>query len=291
MCFGGGGGDGGAAAAAAQEKKRQENIRKGTFEISKIFDGAQIGDQLADLTAAKRGDTLYMADGTPIVLDFQRIKNPEYSKDNKDVEKRIEQWGYRDEDDREFHSVAPDQIYSNTKSTGEGGFGDKFYQGLEKSYMDFANPELERQFNDARKQLIFALGRSGTLASSSAAQRQSQLEQERARYQTDIVNRARSYSNSARSDVEDARDNLIAQLTATEDPSAAAQGAVQRASVLSRPPAFDPIGEFAFQAAQGLNSYLGPQNGYNGVLRSPLFQNSGGGGGRGGNSGSVRYNN
>ncbi len=156
------------------------------------------------------------------------------------------------------------------------GFTPDFYAGQEKAYTDYAQPALDQQYADARKQMIFALSRSGNLNSTSAGDRQKRLDMEKNNYQTDIINKAKGYSTQTQSDVERARANLIGQLTATEDPAAAAQGAVQQAAILSRPPAFDPIGQFAFEAASGLNNQVGPQTGYSGVLRNPYNSSTSG---------------
>ncbi len=291
MCFSGAG-DGGAAAALAQEKKRQENIKLGMANINKVFDGGVEGFGALPGSPVK-GTTYYNPDGTAVTLDSRMVQNPAL-KDNtlprdqrQTLPHQIEQFGTYD-DAKKWNPADVTKLFTGTHSTG-GGFDDGFYQNLENKYLDYARPALDDQFLNARKQLVFALARSGNLASTSAAQRQAKLDAEKARYEGDITNAAHGYSNQTRTDVENARDSLISQLTATEDPSAAAQGAVQRAAVLSRPPAFNPVGEFTFQAAQGLGPVINQATGYNGILRSPLFVSGDSSGGSGG--GSVRYNN
>lgn len=165
-------------------------------------------------------------------------------------------------------------------------FDDPYFAGREKAYVDYAQPQLDTQYADARKQLVYALSRSGLLSSSTAADRQRKLQEEKARYDMDVVNRAKGYSTQARSDLENARGDLISQLTATEDPAAANAAAVQRADLMSRPPSFDPVGNFVFNAAEGLRNYANPSTGYGGLVGNKILFNSS----PGGSSESVRYN-
>lgn len=131
-------------------------------------------------------------------------------------------------------------------------FNDDYFTGRQQAYIDNAMPSLDNQFEDAQRQLIYALSRGGLLQSSEAANRQRQLAEERARYEREIQNAARAFSNQGRTDVENTRSSLLSQLSATEDPRAAAISAANKAALLNAPPVFDALGNFAFNAAQGL---------------------------------------
>jgi len=133
-------------------------------------------------------------------------------------------------------------------------FNDDYFAGRQKAYVDNAMPTLDQQFSDAQKQLVYALSRGGLLQSSEAANRQRQLNEERARYERDIQNSAASFANQGRSDLENTRTNLISQLNATEDPSAAATAAANKAALLSAPPTFDALGNFVFNTATNLEN-------------------------------------
>lgn len=133
-------------------------------------------------------------------------------------------------------------------------FNDDYFAGRQKAYVDNAMPSLDQQFSDAQKQLVYALSRSGLLQSSEAANRQRQLNEERARYERDIQNSAATFANQGRTDVENTRSNLLSQLNATEDPSAAATAAANKAALLSAPPTFDALGNFVFNTATNLEN-------------------------------------
>ena len=117
--------------------------------------------------------------------------------------------------------------------------------------------------------MIYALSRGGNLASSAAGEQQKKLDMENSQFRNDIQSAGQKYAQTAQGNVETARSNLINQLTATEDPAAAARGAVQQASLLSSPPAFDPVGNFAFDTANAVNNVAGPATGYGGYFGSP----------------------
>ncbi len=133
-------------------------------------------------------------------------------------------------------------------------FNDEYFTGRQNAYVANAMPSLDQQFGDAQKQLVYALSRGGLLQSSEAANRQRQLNEERARYEREIQNSAASFANQGRTDVENTRSNLLSQLNATEDPSAAATAAANKAALLSAPPTFDALGNFVFNTATNLEN-------------------------------------
>lgn len=154
------------------------------------------------------------------------------------------------------------------------GFDDNYFSGLTGAYRDYAQPELDEDFSEAKKQLNYALSRKGLSSSTAAADEIRKLNQQYNDYVTDLESSAANYANTARQDVEGARSDLLAQLTATEDPSAAAQSALRRAELLSQPPNFDPLGSFVFNIAKGLEGVSANQ-GYTGLARSPLYKRKG----------------
>lgn len=162
------------------------------------------------------------------------------------------------------------------------GFNPDFYTGQSTAYSNYALPQLDTQYADAKKQLAFALERSGLSASTAGADQQRKLEEQYAGYKTDVANNATNYAQKSQSDIENSRANLISQLNATEDPTAASTNALRIAQEQTAPPAFDPVGQFAFNISQGLANQNANQ-GYTGLLKSPLFQSNGAG------SGSVSY--
>jgi len=133
-------------------------------------------------------------------------------------------------------------------------FNEDYFTGRQTAYVQNAMPALDQQFADAQKQLVYALSRGGLLQSTEAAARQRQLSEERARYERDIQNAAAEFANRGRTDVENTRSSLLSQLNATEDPTAAATAAANKAALLSAPPTFDALGNFAFNTATNLEN-------------------------------------
>jgi hypothetical protein len=122
-------------------------------------------------------------------------------------------------------------------------FTDDFFTGREQSYKDFALPELDRQFGDTKKQLTYALARSGTLDSTDRAKREADLQREYDVNKQGVADQALGYSTSTKNSVEEARANLITMLNSTGDVEGATNQALSRASTLSAPMPFNPIGQ------------------------------------------------
>ena len=134
------------------------------------------------------------------------------------------------------------------------------------AYSRNALPKLGQQFNEAQKQLIYALSRGGLLSSSVGADKQRALNAERAAYERDIASQAAGYANEGRANLEKTRASLIGQLGATEDPAQAASAAAREAGLLSAPPTFDALGNFVFNTSQGLQDLSNRTTGGRGFI-------------------------
>lgn len=158
-------------------------------------------------------------------------------------------------------------------------FDDKYFATRQQAYVDNALPQLSQSFDQAQKDLVYALSRSGLLQSSEAANRQRMLNEERAKYERDINNGAVSFANQGRTGLEQTRSSLLSQLNATEDPTSAATSAANQAQLLQAPPSFDPLGNFAFNTAvtlQNLSNNATRGRGY--LSGSPTASIASGGG-------------
>lgn len=164
-----------------------------------------------------------------------------------------------------------DQINQTFSSFDDGYFGD-----ISNSYTGYYLPQLERQYVDARKALVLRLGQQGTLNSSSGQKILQDMDRGAALQRGLIGDRAVSSAAQARGNVEDARSQLLAQLSASADPAAAATAAAARAKSLSAPPAFDPLENLFTNFAQiGANNIMA--NASTGKTSPILFQGGGGG--------------
>jgi hypothetical protein len=120
------------------------------------------------------------------------------------------------------------------------GFDDSFFDNRAQSFVDFASPQLDDQFSDAREKLIFALTRSGNLKSLAGVEGLADLEGEKERAAQGFASEGLNLAQNARNDVESARADLTSQLLASENPGAAAESASRRAGILTQQPSLAP---------------------------------------------------
>lgn len=146
--------------------------------------------------------------------------------------------------------------------------------------MSYYNPQINDQFDKARKQLIYMLSDNGNLNASAGASDIAELQKARADQESQLASRALGFSNDLRGNVESAKQELYSQNSAAADPSAASRSAIARADMLTAPPVYSPIGDvfgqFINQAAARLKTSRAADTSY----ATPILF--------GGNSGSSR---
>ena len=241
--------------ARADEQARQDKIRAGTQRINGIFDGTASGKRGVNPVTGPLDPnrTYYNADGT--------VYSPQGGRQGRG------------------QMAAPDVyegVVDNAQNTAAGvfnGFNDQFFNGRRQAYIDYAQPQLDTQYNDARRQLTYALARSGTLDSSERARQEGVLQREYDVQRQNIADQGLSYSTQARTAVEDARANLIATLNATGDTEGATNAAIARAQTLSQPAAFSPLGQlFAnFTNALGTQAAMERASALSGGAYTPRY--------------------
>lgn len=168
------------------------------------------------------------------------------------------------------------RIAAGQKKIGEvfGQYDDSFYGNVSKAALDYYNPEVQRQYEQATKGLTYALARSGNLKSTSGATKLRELAEAKGRADVDISGRARDYANSVRSNVERSRSDLTSQLYASADPEGIYNSALTQSAAASATPSFDPLGNlFASYTALGANGLSAERAGYRG-LGTGLFPTS-----------------
>jgi len=148
---------------------------------------------------------------------------------------------------------------------GFRGFDDGFFDNRARSYLNYANPQLASQYDDAQDNLAYNLARSGLTASSEAARNAGELQRQYNTARATIQGEAMNTANEARRNVEANRSELISQLQATSDPTAAANQALARAATLTKEQGFSPLGALF----QNTTALLG-NTGMLGYRQSPL---------------------
>lgn len=131
-------------------------------------------------------------------------------------------------------------------------FNDDFYGKRRQAFLDYANPQLESQYGDARKALTYSLARAGTLDSSIRADKFGELQRLYDQNRQQVGDQALSYENDARSNVEGARSGLISTLNSTYDTEGVANSALTRAQALSAPAQFSPLSQLFSSFTSGL---------------------------------------
>lgn len=153
------------------------------------------------------------------------------------------------------------------------GFDDSFYNQLSTGYQDYYLPQVDQQFNNARKKLIFSLARAGNLNASAGSSQLGDLKRKYEESKALIGNEAFNRAQQARADVERNKGDLYSQLSASADPASAAAAATARASALTAPPSYSPIGDifasFLNTAATGVAAEKAGYPGFNTGLFSP----------------------
>lgn len=133
---------------------------------------------------------------------------------------------------------------ANVNKIFDGQFNDSYFSGLGDAYLNYANPQLEQQHQNANKQLVYDLARGGNLDSSTRATKGAELQEAYDLGQQQIADKALATRNDGKNAVEDARSALISQVNATGDATGATNAARNRAEALSRPAGdFSPLGD------------------------------------------------
>jgi hypothetical protein len=253
-----------AARIRADEAARQERIREGTTAIGQIFEGGnKTGTgQLAAGAAYDPNAEYYTATGerwAPTAATSGAGKGVQFTQDPNDPNRYsvpkgtsvfdvmfhkgpFASGGATGDAQSQFAEALKNGLFSGVE-TGTGAFGGDFYEDRAKAFVDYATPQLESQRSDAAKDLIFALTRSGNLDSSSRATKEGELQKLYDTQYQGILDQGQAYANTARTNVEDARSDLIKTLNATGDAEAASSGAINRAAALSAPDTYSPLSQ------------------------------------------------
>jgi hypothetical protein len=128
-----------------------------------------------------------------------------------------------------------------------------FYSKRATDYEGWAMPQVEDQYKKAQEQLLYALARQyGSTNTSEAAARQAELAKQYGIAKTGQTEQGLNLANQARSNVENARTEILQQLAATADPAAAATSAMNQQDILTRTDPYTPLGELFANVTEGL---------------------------------------
>ena len=148
-----------------------------------------------------------------------------------------------------------------------GQFDDNFYAGRSKAYTDWAQPQLETQYADQRKDLVYGLSRNGLLNSTVGNEKTAHLKKQYDNDRIQLADQALARGTKARSAINNTKMDLKNQLVATGDPSVAASNALAVAKVNQGASAYTPLGNMFGNVAGRLNDAAS----YRGIICSPAY--------------------
>jgi hypothetical protein len=268
MSFLFGGGDDGskdAARARADEEARQARIRAGTQRISEIFSGGAktATGAVGPGAAYNPAGTYYDASGNVFVPQATgatpgsagrtvNVASPNGTGATRTIGATAGTAG-KTAQQAFIDAVNAGKVYSGV-STSKGAFDEDFFKNRRQSYLDYATPQLQKQYQDAQRELTYSLDRGGNLDSSTNATQTADLGSLYKTNEQAIADKALGYETEARTAVEDARSDLVKTLNATGDAEGAATSAINRASALSRPDTYTPLSQLFADFTSGLGT-------------------------------------
>lgn len=114
----------------------------------------------------------------------------------------------------------------------DSAFDPSYFQGAQQSVMDAYQPQIDRQFGQANRQVRSGLASRGILESTAGGRQLGDLLRSYGDARTDLANRSVDFANQQRSEVERQRQNLLAQNQVAADPSQASTLATAAASAV-----------------------------------------------------------
>jgi hypothetical protein len=245
-----------AAEADAKEAQRQQRLQQGQTLIDQIFSGSPVmGTKSSnyDWSGFKPGAGIMPASGMPAGYTAVRVpgatttkttpaatytpsdvgptdarghvlgltgNTPTYGPTTNAAPASASTWGLQDASGKIYKQGDPLSITSQY-DTGQksGGFDDNFYNNYRQKVLDYYQPDEERQYGEAKRDLTYNLARAGTLQSSVAGDKQGELAYNDALQKANIVANANTQTGNLKNQIQSNKESLINQLYATEDPT------------------------------------------------------------------------
>ena|SRR4249920_2147612 len=152
--------------------------------------------------------------------------------------------------------AAIDSIYSTDN------FGEPFYNKYQKAELDYTLPQLQTQYDDARRTSEADLARAGLLRSGAAGYVQNKLATQNAVNESGLRTKADTDTAALRQSIATQQQQAYNQLYATEDPTVAANTAANSAANAQlQQPNVAALGDMFKPIAIGLGSAIAPTYG------------------------------
>lgn len=115
------------------------------------------------------------------------------------------------------------------------GFTPEFYQQRAKQYVDYALPQVGKQYREARDLIGYNLANRGMFGGSASQKQWGDLSDKFAQAKQNIVDTGQQQAQALQSEVERARDTQLGFLYQSADPAGATAGATAAAASLTYP--------------------------------------------------------
>lgn len=141
------------------------------------------------------------------------------------------------------------------------GFQPEFFDQRAKDYVNFALPQVSDQYRTNRDAVNFGLANRGLQGSSVEGQANTRLERTAGQARQNVADTGIAQANELKKNVEESRQQDIAQLYQSANPAQGMQSAIANASQLRIPSTFAPLGDLFSNIArqyytnQALNNY------------------------------------
>jgi hypothetical protein len=141
-----------------------------------------------------------------------------------------------------------------------GVFDPQYYQKYQDAYTANYNPQVDKQFTDARQAMKYNLARSHTLDSTPGQKSFGDLVTGYNDARRDIASKAVDATNQLKTNVEDQKSDLYAQNNASADPSLSSIQALSRAGSLASPASYSPLGDLFSGLVNTTGAYYAGKN-------------------------------
>jgi hypothetical protein len=156
-------------------------------------------------------------------------------------------------------------------------FNPDFFNNFRNTRLSFYNPEIDRQFGDAKGKLVAALAGRGTLESSVGNRTISDVTRQRDEAKTNVANESQDAANQLKGQVENSKSDLYSLNEISADPQSVNARALGSASAIVAPQTFSPLGDIFASALQPFTNYQNASNQRAPVYRSTVPSGSGSG--------------
>jgi hypothetical protein len=131
-------------------------------------------------------------------------------------------------------------------------FTPEFYDKVKSDYLAFYKPQMEHQYEDQQRSLVYALARSGLSNSSVRGDKFGDLQEQYDIQKVQLADRANQAANQRREQVQEALESTLGQLQSSADVGGAQQNAANYSKILTEQSAYSPLGQVFQDATAGL---------------------------------------